>query len=180
MTPAEPLELDVRPQLARGEEPFGAIMAAADRLRPGQALRLIAPFRPAPLFTVMADRGYGASDHRRPDGAWEVIFSPVGRTPAGPGLAAGLAPDAVLWPDAVLSLDLTGLMPPEPMVRILEALAGMEAGEVLFALLEREPVFLFPELAARGHEWAGNPAPDGTCFRLMIRSGGSDGMVSHE
>lgn len=179
MTTPEPLELDVRPQLARGEEPFGTIMAAAGRLRPGQALRLIAPFRPAPLFTVMADRGYGASDHRRPDGAWEVVFAPVDPAPSGPTLATGSAPDAVLWPDPSLSLDLTGLMPPEPMVRILESLAGMEAGAVLFVLLDREPIFLFPELARRGHEWAGNPAPDGTCFRLMIRSGGPDRAVPH-
>lgn len=180
MTPPEPLELDVRPQLARGEEPFGAIMAATQRLRPGQALRLIAPFRPAPLFTVMANRGYGASDHRRADGAWEVIFSPVAETPSAPGLATGSAPEAVLWPDASLSLDLTGLMPPEPMVRILEALATLDAGEVLFALLDREPIFLFPELARRGHEWAGNPAPDGACFRLMIRSGGPEDRVPHD
>lgn len=52
-------------------------------------------------------------------------------------------------------------MPPEPMVRILEAIAAMPPGEVLFALLDREPMFLFPELAQRGHEWAGNFAADG-------------------
>jgi hypothetical protein len=33
-------ELDARPLLARGEEPFRAIMAAASRVPPGRALRL--------------------------------------------------------------------------------------------------------------------------------------------
>ena len=179
MTTAEPLELDVRPQLARGEEPFAAIMAAADRLQPGQALRLIAPFRPAPLFTVMANRGFAASDRRRPDGAWEVVFSPLDdAAPAAAGLAPGSAPGAAMWPDPSETLDLSGLMPPEPMVRILETLASLPAGEVLFALLDREPMFLFPELAQRGHEWAGNLAPDGVSYRLLVRSGGA-GQAAH-
>lgn len=179
MTTPEPLELDVRPQLARGEEPFGVIMAAADRLQPGQALRLIAPFRPAPLFSVMAKRGFDASDRHRPDGAWEVVFAPVKDAAPDSGLSAGSAAEAVLWPDPVVTMDLTGLMPPEPMVRILEALATMEAGAVLFALLDREPLLLFPELAQRGHEWAGNFAPDRSAYRLMIRCGGPDDAAHH-
>lgn len=179
MTTPCPLELDVRPQLARGEEPFAAIMEAADRLQPGQSLRLIAPFRPAPLFSVMANRGFGVSDRRRSDGAWEVVFAPLEDAVPAPGLAPGSTPGAALWPDPSHVLDLAGLMPPEPMVRILETLAGTPAGEVLFALLDREPMFLFPELAQRGHEWAGNLAPDGISYRLLIRSGGPDRAVHH-
>lgn len=179
MTRPEPFVLDVRPQLGRGEEPFAAIMAAADALAPGQSLRLIAPFRPAPLFTVMANRGFAASDRRRPDGAWEVTFAPQGDAAPDPGLAPGSAPGAALWPDPSATLDLCGMMPPEPMVRILEALMALPEGAVLFALLDREPMFLFPELATRGHEWAGNFAPDGASYRLMIRSGGPDRAVHH-
>ena len=171
MTLPDALELDVRPQLARGEEPFAAIMAAADRLQPGQALRLIAPFRPAPLFTVMANRGFAASDHRRPDGAWEVLFAPLENTAPEPGLAPGSALGAALWPDPSETLDLSGLMPPEPMVRILETIDRMAPGEVLFATLDREPMFLFPELAMRHHEWAGNFATDGATYRLLVRRG---------
>lgn len=166
-----PLDLDVRPALARGEEPFAAIMSAVDSLAPGQPLRLIAPFRPAPLFSVMANRGYGCVDRRLPDGAWEVIFTPLAET-VPVGLAPGSAPGAGLWPDPVQAMDLTGLTPPDPMVRILEALADMPGGAVLFALLDREPLFLLPELAQRGHEWAGNMAADGQSYRLLIRSGG--------
>ncbi|WP_347140627.1 DUF2249 domain-containing protein [Paracoccus sp. SSK6] len=179
MTAPDPFELDVRPQLARGEEPFGAIMAAADRLLPGQALRLIAPFRPAPLFGVMANRGFAASDRQRPDGAWEVVFAPLEDGTPDAGLAPGSAPGAALWPDPSVTLDLTGLTPPEPMVRILETLAALPAGDVLFALLDREPIFLFPELATRGHEWAGNVAPDGGSYRLLVRSGGPEGEAEH-
>ena len=44
------------------------------------------------------------------------------------------------------------MQPPEPMVRILAEVEEMPAGAVLFALLHREPLFLFPELENRGHE----------------------------
>ncbi len=164
-------DLDVRPMLAAGEEPFGAIMAAVDSLEPGESLRLIAPFRPAPLFSVMANRGYAATDRALPDGGWEVIFAPLAERLPEEGFAPGTATDAGAWPDPAESLDLLGLMPPEPMVRILETLETMAAGRVLFALLDREPMFLFPELAMRGHEWAGNFSPDGAAYRLLVRRG---------
>ena len=47
----------------------------------------------------------------------------------------------------------------------------MAAGNVLFALLGREPLFLFPELEKRGHQWAGNFDETGKAYRIMIRVG---------
>lgn len=174
MTQPAPLELDVRPIIRDGEDPFGAIMAAVDVLSPGQALHLLAPFRPAPLFTVMASRGFGSQDRHRNDGTWEVLFTPAPSCGPDADMTPGSADDAGLWPDAVHELDLTGLTPPEPMVRILEAVTGLAPGEVLFALLDREPMFLFPELAQRGHEWAGNFARSGQAYRLLVRAGARD------
>ena len=46
-------ELDVRPLLQAGVEPFVEIMTAVDNLGSGQGLRLLAPFKPQPLFSVM-------------------------------------------------------------------------------------------------------------------------------
>ena len=76
------------------------------------------------------------------------------------------------WGNPIEELDLVDLEPPEPMVRILEALEDLKPGDVLFALLAREPVFLFPELAKRQHEWAGNFDASGTAYRLLVRHGG--------
>lgn len=50
--------LDVRPMLARGEEPFAEIMEAAARVPAGGALELLAPFEPVPLYAVLAARGF--------------------------------------------------------------------------------------------------------------------------
>ena len=46
-------------------------------------------------------------------------------------------------------VDLRGLSPPEPLLRILDALDRAEAGPHEF-LLAREPVFLYPLLAGEG------------------------------
>ena len=165
-------ELDVRPMLRAGEEPFQAIMDAVGALGPGESLRLIAPFRPVPLFSVMANRGFAASDRPLDGGDWEVLFSPVAGMQVDAGLATGSSPSALSWGDPIEELDLVDLEPPEPMVRILEALEDLKPGDVLFALLAREPVFLFPELAKRQHEWAGNFDASGTAYRLLVRHGG--------
>ena len=75
------------------------------------------------------------------------------------------------WPEPAQQMDNRDLDPPEPMVRILAALETMEQGEVLSALLCREPVFLLPELAKRGHSWRGGFDADGTTYRILVRIG---------
>lgn len=160
-------ELDVRPILAEGGEPFQAIMAAVEGLAPGQGLRLLAPFRPQPLFTVMERKGFRYEVSELAGGDFEVRFLPqsAGIT-ASPDVDEGDD-----WPEPVRAFDLSDLDPPRPMVRILSELEAMSPGEVLFAVLTREPLFLFPELTKRGHKWAGNYDETGSVFRLMVKRG---------
>lgn len=160
-------ELDVRPILRDGGEPFQAIMAAVGSLAPGEGLKLFATFRPQPLFGVMASRGFEHEVIEIDGGDFEVRFTPKDEAVV---VSAGAAsPES--WADPIVELDLGDLDPPEPMVRILDALERMEEGQVLFALLSREPLFLYPELTKRGHEWAGNYDETGSVFRVMIRAG---------
>ncbi len=65
---------DVRPHLARGEEPFPLIRARVDALTPGHGVTVIAPFVPAPLIELLKSEGFQASIERRADGAWAVNF----------------------------------------------------------------------------------------------------------
>ena len=64
--------LDVRPVLARGDEPFPLIRAGVDALPPGRGLRVVAPFMPAPLVEVLRSEGMSTAIERRADGGWEV------------------------------------------------------------------------------------------------------------
>ena len=165
-------ELDVRPILAQGGEPFGAIMEAIAALAPSQSLRLLAPFKPVPLFHVLSQRGFEPTAREIGDGDWEVVFSPIaGRQDSGVADSASVTDaDPETWPEPVVELDNRGLEPPEPMVRTLEGVEALSPGETLSALLPREPVFLFEELEARGHLWRGKSEPEGH-YRVVIRRG---------
>ncbi len=76
MTETSLSTLDVREILRAGGEPFSKIMETVDGLAPGQGLRLLATFKPVPLFTVMAQRGFGHTEQQIGGGDWEVIFTP--------------------------------------------------------------------------------------------------------
>ena len=51
-------ELDARPLLARGVDPFAEIMKAAGGLAPDEALHLIVGFEPKPLYLILGERGF--------------------------------------------------------------------------------------------------------------------------
>jgi uncharacterized protein (DUF2249 family) len=65
---------DVRPSLARGEEPFPLIRARVDALKSGQGVTIIAPFLPAPLIEMLKSEGFHSTMERHADGAWAVNF----------------------------------------------------------------------------------------------------------
>jgi len=73
------------------------------------------------------------------------------------------------WQDADgWHVDVRGLPPPEPLVQILQRVAQSPADAVLIAHLDRDPVFLYPELAELG--WQAEPIdgdPDEVRLRLV-------------
>jgi len=167
------VELDVRPILRAGGEPFEKIMQTISALQPGQGLRLFATFKPTPLLHVLGSKGFTHETKELSGGEWEVLFTPSDAAKPNGSTEAVSPGDESAWPAPVQELDNRDLDPPEPMVRILAATEAMKAGEVLSALLCREPIFLFPELAKRGHRWRGGFEPDGTTYKVFIRVGAS-------
>ena len=69
-------QLDVRPILRSGGEPFAAIMQAVNALSAGQALRLLATFEPVPLYAVLGSKGFDHAARVIGDGDWVVLFTP--------------------------------------------------------------------------------------------------------
>lgn len=162
-------ELDVRPILRSGGEPFSAIMQAVNGLSAGQALRLLATFEPVPLYAVLGKKGFDHAAREIGGGDWEVLFTPHVQAANAYPTSGGAA--ASVWPEPLRQLNNRDLDPPEPMVRTLAAVEELRPGEVLCALLCREPVFLLPELGKRGFEWLGGFEADGTTYRLLVRKG---------
>jgi uncharacterized protein (DUF2249 family) len=70
----KPKRLDVRPLLARGEEPLPAIRRGVDALRPGQVLEVTAPFLPSPLIELLGSEGFRSRVERPAAGVWTVRF----------------------------------------------------------------------------------------------------------
>jgi uncharacterized protein (DUF2249 family) len=146
--------IDVREIMARGEEPFRAIMRVASNVPAGAAFRLVASFEPLPLYDVLARQGFTPRSHEIGDGAWEVIFTRAAElahhVPAFED-SAGSDDD---WPAEVtaeVTIDVRELVPPEPMIKILEALEELRPGERLLVHHVRRPIHLYDRLDEMGY-----------------------------
>ena len=69
--------VDARPVLARGEEPFEAIMDAAFAVGHDEVLVVYAPFEPVPLEGVLGEQGFGYVADQIEGGDWRVVFLPT-------------------------------------------------------------------------------------------------------
>lgn len=167
--PGPRVTVDVRDDIRRGQEPFVRIMAAVRALAPDEVLLLRAPFEPIPLYDVLGQRGFAHATECRAADDWLVSFY---RVPA-PAVGA-TAHDAAAPADADEgeTLDVRGLEPPEPMVRVLERLDTLAPGETLVVRHDRRPLFLYPQLEARGfvHETT-EPAPGLVEIRIHRTAG---------
>jgi uncharacterized protein (DUF2249 family) len=163
--PSRQVHLDVREDIRRGAEPFVRIMAAVKGLGAGQVLVLRAPFEPVPLYGALGKRGFAHWTERRAEDDWSIWFHRVdAQVPAAPTAAQASRPAAV----HPLTIDVRGLEPPEPMVRILEAVERLQPGDTIEVLHERRPMFLYPQLDERGfvHE---TDEPEPGTVRIVIR-----------
>ena len=64
-------------------------------------------------------------------------------------------------PEVFLTLDARGWEPPEPMVRMLEALDALPRGRKIVMLLHREPRPLFHILKINGFDCRSRLVPEG-------------------
>ena len=143
----EVMELDVRPVLAEGQDPFEQIMSVVHRLRNNDGFRLVAPFNPVPLRNVLAERGMTSYAEPMPEGGWVVYFH--NDAPSDGSIKSSPYPLRDKTTDKVVHLDVRNMEPPQPLVEILTLIDGPSPIEEMFVRIHREPVFLFPELAER-------------------------------
>lgn len=122
--------LDVREDVRSGCRPFERIMSAVAALAPDDVLVLRAPFEPIPLYAALGKRGFLHRAERLGPDDWSVSFYREGGSRR--------------------VLDVRGLEPPEPMVRVLEEVERLSPGAVLEVRHDRRPMFLYPQLEARG------------------------------
>jgi uncharacterized protein (DUF2249 family) len=147
MTAAETTVLDVREVAPRDRH--ARIFAELSALAAGGILDLRVDHDPRPLWYQLQaeqpDRFTWSYLEQGPD-LWRVRIERNGDDGA---------------PPEPLSLDNRGLEPPEPLVRILEALTRLSPGQCLLAQTDREPLLLYPQLASRGFSQQTTAQADG-------------------
>ncbi len=167
--------LDVREDIRNGREPFGKIMQAVAALKGHEQLLLIAPFEPAPLYAVLAQQGFSHQSTPTAAGDWEVLFT---RGPGNPATAKTAPASSPLPPGTkprsctgtpVLEVDARGLEPPQPLVKILEALATLPEGARLRARTDRRPMHLYAQLEERGFVGESEEQADSSFITIVRR-----------
>lgn len=167
---------DLRPLLTQGIDPLQTVVERARAVGAGGALLLVAPFNPLPLRRVLAQMGFSSTALRQGDGEWRISLLRDGRgrvegEPTAedcPGPADLGAP--VQRQADGLHIDVRGLEAPQPMVAILRLCASLGEDAAVIVHHDRDPVYLYPELAEIG--WTADPLP-GTPgeVRLLLRRG---------
>ena len=160
------VELDVREDIRQNSDPFKKIMSAVKNIQPNQVLHLINIFEPIPLYDVLGHRGFlHWTDNR--DGIWHIYF--YHGHEKHPSLPIE-QPERELLASNVeyMELDVRGLEPPEPMMKILAALPMIDAGKHLLVHHHREPKMLYEKLEERGYEWETTKEAEDH-YTIMIR-----------
>lgn len=166
------IRLDVRPLLAAGQEPFGAIMETVSRVEPGGVLVLDAPFDPAPLRRLLGNKGFACEMAQLADKHFRVRFTREGApTPTSASALTVDSTGAKIWRESDrVHIDVRGLAAPNPMTAVLRLIEQPDCGPTVVVHHKREPVFLFPELAWRGWSWEAI-AGDAPKFRYRLTRG---------
>ncbi|NOY89692.1 MAG: DUF2249 domain-containing protein [Deltaproteobacteria bacterium] len=128
---AQLLALDVRPILAEGQDPLGAIEQRLAELAPDGALLVTAPFAPHPLMRLLEERHFRLTLEERREGVFSLL---------------------ICAPDAPELLDLSELPAPEPFEAVLAAVAGLGDDASMLFRVPQMPNLLLPRLAERGFE----------------------------
>lgn len=168
--------LDVRESQRRRVDPFATIMAAVSPVAVGQVFQLRNSFEPLPLYDVLGKRGFVPWARQLAQDDWEIFFfraSDRGAIPCEIAAPVDRSHSAVVQEKGCssnsdeISIDVRGLLPPQPMARILDALDRLKQGQTLIVHHARRPVHLYPRLSELGYVYETTElAPDRVDIRI--------------
>lgn len=155
----------------------GLIFKRWEALRPGEHFVLVNDHDPVPLyyqFSAQFNDAVGWEyEQRGPDVFAVRITKRAACDPLSPEEIAAKRcgnHDAEAKADPRVEVDARGLEPPQPIVRIMEAVEKLAVGRTLRALTDRRPVHLLTELQARKFGVISEEQPDGSWLTLIQRN----------
>jgi uncharacterized protein (DUF2249 family) len=167
------VDLDVRPILAGGVDPFEAIMAKLKTLNDSDTLRIINTFEPIPLLNILKKKGYDFLTERPEAG---MVYTYLEKSDETMGESSDeavteqeLTYDAALekYAGKMKEIDVRDLEMPMPMVSILEELENLNADNALFVHHKKLPQYLLPEMKDRNYKWVSKEIEEGD-LKLVI------------
>ena len=133
---------------------------------------LINDHDPVPLYYQFAAQFAGAFEWvylvAGPD-EFHIRIERVAPSPSHPAVMPHVPAGMNCGAKRAGEFDLRGLAAPEPMIRILEEYERLAPGGEIRAVTERRPVFLFPELEARGARYMSEERGDGAWTTRVVR-----------
>jgi uncharacterized protein (DUF2249 family) len=153
------LHLDVREDIATGNDPFLVIMKGVDQITDRNALVIINTFEPTPLIQILKKRGYASFTQGKAEDLVYCYFWKEGNQARTPEAVSAAAPNSTQYEQLLLQyqghlthLDVRHLEMPQPMVSILDAMEQLAPGQALQVTHQRIPRFLLPKLQERQFE----------------------------
>lgn len=166
-------ELDVRPVINAGNDPFNLILQTVRQVKPGGILKLINSFEPAPLIPVLNKQGFESYVEHVSDNLVHTYFHKTGssaiKEPVKPENSEDWQSKLDRFKDHLITIDVRNLEMPLPMMTILEELDKLPPDKALFVYHKRIPVFLLPELAERKFEYRIKEVSDGEVYLLIYK-----------
>lgn len=139
----------------------------------GQFFILVNDHDPVPLYYQFAGQFPGAFDWEYLEEGPTVFQVKITRLLPTNGPALTPPRKSATPPAAAVTeveIDVRGLEPPEPLMRILQRVETLAAGEILRARTDRKPVHLLPELELRGVRHESVAQADGSWVTTLARS----------
>jgi len=169
------VDLDVRPILEGGVDPFKAIMAALKTLDDKHTLRIINTFEPIPLLNILTKKGYDFETIRPEEG---IVHTYLEKSNILPEEIANEAEEEIEFTyDSIIKkyvgkmkeIDVRDLEMPMPMVTILEELEHLDTNTALFVNHKKLPQYLLPELKDRNYKWVSKEIAEGDLKLIIFR-----------
>ena len=166
------VELDVRPILEGGTDPFDAIMAKLKTMDESHTLLIINTFEPIPLLNILKKKGYTYETERPENGVVHTYlekFDGEVKEVSDETAVTELSFEQVEqnFTGKMKEVDVRNLEMPMPMVTILEEIEGIAEDHALYVHHKKLPQYLIPELEDRGYQWVSNEI-DESNIKLII------------
>ena len=166
-------ELDVRPVIESGKDPFSIITRKIKQLEAGKILKLINSFEPIPLINILSKQGFEHYVETTNENVVNTYFYKSGETKLNSSEEVKPAEDwqtlLQQFENNLITIDVRHLEMPQPMLTILDELEQLPQGKALYVYHKRIPVFLLPELREKNFDYRIKEISDGEVHLLIFK-----------